>query len=153
MLLMLKHVLLTDRMCMTRLALSLGSLLWAVQLLPAPELFLSTQHGIIGSVYTPYSLLAAVAPEEVWGCLFLVHAVWALYSLVSSSSKGTLYADGFLGCFLWTMVTASGYSAYWPDAVGVWDAATRYQPPAAMTGSLVLSLVAWWHMIRLWAEE
>lgn len=154
MLTMLKNVLVSDKMCITRLALSLGSLLWAVQLLPPSELFLAEQQGISDLGRTPYSLMAALSSELVWGGLFLIHAVWALYSLLCTSwDRFQLYADGFLGCFLWTTATASGYSAYWPDAVNVWVALSEYQPPAAMTGNLVLSLLAWWHMIRLWAEE
>lgn len=154
MLWMLKNVLMKDKMCMTRLALALGSFLWAVQLLPASDLFLTPIQGVPGTGGTLYSLMAALAPEFVWGCLFLVHSVWALCSvMVDVEQKWALYADGFLGCLLWTLVTASGYSAYWPVTESAWVSLIEYQPPAAMTGSLVLSLLAWWHMIRLWAEE
>lgn len=141
----LAKTLLDSQMTTTRLVLALSSLTWAMLLLLPGELFVGRQT---------YAVMALIANENVWGSLFLVHGVFAIYTLASNTAnRVTLCLDGFLGCVLWTASTASCFYAHWPHSASVWESLAAYRPPAAMSAELWLSVASWVHLIKHWAEE
>lgn len=147
-------ILFRDRMGITRLGLIVGSFLWAVFLLLPVQLFPTAEQLAAGKGRATYALMARVAPENVWGFLFLLTAVIAAYALFSGvRNRATLLLDGVLGCVLWTGSTAACFAAYWPMHVSFMEAIAAYPPPAAMSGELVMAFYSWWHMIRHWAED
>lgn len=147
-------ILFRDRMDITRLGLIVGSFLWAVFLLLPVQLFPTAEQLAAGKGRATYALMARVAPENVWGFLFLLTAVIAAYALFSGvRNRATLLLDGVLGCVLWTGSTAACFAAYWPMHVSFMEAIAAYPPPAAMSGELVMAFYSWWHMIRHWAED
>lgn len=151
---MLCHIFLRDRMLMTRLGLACGSMLWAIQLALPMQLFPTAVQLAEGKGRTTYSIMATIAPEQVWAGLFLIHSIWAFYTLFTGVRNNvTLAADGFLGCILWTSSTLACFAAYWPRGLPFIEALTHYPPPAAMSGEAVMAFYAWWHMIRFWAQE
>lgn len=138
-----KMILLESHMRVTRLILALASLTWAFFLLLPGKLF----------VRSHYEFMQVIAPEEVWGLLFLTHGVVALWTLKTGTrTKATLYFDGFLGCILWTSSTIAGFAVYWPGGFSL-NAMLSYQPPASLSGELWVAIASWWHLIRYWAEE
>lgn len=141
----LSKTLLDSQMTTTRLILALSSLTWAMLLLLPGELFTGRPT---------YAVMAMIANEKAWGVLFLIHGVFALYTLVSGTvNRVTLSLDGFLGCVLWTSSTAACFYAYWPYLPTFWESLKAYRPPAAMSGELWLSIAAWIYLIKHWAEE
>ncbi len=150
----IKETLLRDKMRMSRFGLALGSFLWGIQLLAPSTLFPTAAQIAAGTGRMTYTYMAIIAPETVWGILFLIHSAWALYTLGTEvKNHMTLAVDGFLGCLLWTTSTVACYAAHWPRGLDFWPALAAYPMPAAMSSDIVLSFFAWWHMIRMWAEE
>lgn len=149
----LMHIICRDSMLMTRLGLALGSLLWAIQLALPVALFPTAAQVVSGEGRRTYTLMAYF-PEDLWAVLFLIHAVWSLYTILTGvRNTVTLALDGFLGCVLWTSATVACFAAYWPLNRPFLDALAQYPPPAAMSGEVVMALFSWWHMIRFWADE
>lgn len=149
----LKYILMRDSTLMTRMGLAVGSLLWSIQLALPIELFPPAAQLAVGKGRTTYSIMAVV-PENVWAILFLIHAIWSLYTILTGvRNVVTLAADGVLGCILWTGSTLACFAAYWPHELPFLDALAHYPPPAAMSGEVVMALFSWWHMIRFWAIE
>ena len=139
----IKLILLESQMRMTRLLLALASLTWAILLLLPGATF----------VRPHYDLMVAIAPENIWGLLFLLHGVVAIWTLKNGTrDKITLLFDGFLGCILWTTATFTGFAVYWHGGLSI-DAFLSYRPPAALSGDLWVAIASWWHLIRHWAEE
>ena len=137
----LKCLLLDTPMLHSRLIIAMSSLTWAVLLLLPNHVF---EQDI-------YSIMAVIAREEVWGLLFLVHGIAALYSLFNGTrNKVTLLFDGFLGTILWSTSTVACFAVFWSiDSTSVYS----YAPPAAMSAELWVALTSWWHLIRHWAED
>lgn len=151
---MLKTILLRDKMLMSRLGIALGSLLWSVQLLFTHPIFVTRSEALAGAGRETYRLMTLIAPEWLWGSVFAAHAAFAFYTLFSGRrSKMLLVGDGVMGMLLWTASTIACYLSHWNFGVSFIVALQEYRPPAAMSGSVVIALYAWWHMIRLWAEE
>lgn len=150
----IKDTLLHDKMRISRLGLIVGSVLWGTQLLLPTVLFPTAEQIAAHTGRTTYALMALIAPETVWGLLFLLHAFVASYSLFSGTRDWwTLLMDGLLGCLLWTGSTVACYMAYWPIQLPFFQAVVAYPPPAAMSGEIVMAFYAWWHMVRHWAED
>jgi hypothetical protein len=151
----LKHIILRDRMLMTRLGLAVGSLFWSFQLLTT--WMLSTiGHPPISSLSGrhTYSLMEFIAPIWVWGLLFLLHSGTAFSALFRAKRSRILtFSDSLLGMLVWTASTVACYLSHWDFGVPFIVALQHYTPPAAMSGSSVLVLYAWWHLLRLWEEE
>lgn len=138
-----KMILLESHMRVTRLLLALASLTWALFLLLPGTLF----------VRPHYELMAAIANEEIWGILFAIHGVVAIWTLKTGTrTKITLMFDGFLGCILWTTSTIACFAVYWEGGFTT-HAFLTYQPPASLSGELWVAIASWWHLIRYWAEE
>ena len=128
----------------TRLLLALSSLTWAFILFITCHLF---------SGRATYDVMAAIAGENVWAFLFTVHGCIAIYTLFTNSrNRVTLLLDGLLGCVIWTASTAACFSAHWPHADSFWISLATYKPPAAMSADIWMSVAAWWHFIKHWAE-
>lgn len=141
----LRKALLDSPMHTTRLLLALSSLTWAFLLLLPGDLF----QGRV-----TYAVMQAIANEEIWGILFAVHGVIALYTLVNGTrNKVTLCFDGFLGCIIWTAATTACFAAHWPIKESFSLSLIAYRPPAAMSADVWMSIAAWWHLIKHWAEE
>ena len=137
-------MLLQSRMHTTRFLLALSSLTWAFLLLLPGDLFHSRPA---------YAIMDAIAPENVWGILFAIHGVVALYALANGTRNAvTLCFDGFLGCIIWTGSTAACFVAHWPHEA-FYTALAQYRPPAAMSGELWLAVASYWHLVKHWAEE
>ncbi len=118
----------------TRFSLALGSLLWAVLLFWPGELF---GHG-----RKTYELMAHIAPECIWGSLFLLQGVVMLYSLLwGYRSQLSFIVDALLGCVLWTASTAACFMAHF-------ESLATYQPPAAMSYEVMGALASWWCLVR-----
>lgn len=131
-------------MCLTRLLLALSSLTWAFILFTTGHLFTGRPT---------YDVMAAIAGENVWAFPFTVHGCIAMYTLFTNSrNRVTLLLDGLLGCVIWTASTAACFSAYWPHADSFWISLTTYKPPAALSADIWMSVAAWWHFIKHWAE-
>lgn len=144
---MLKAILLRDPMYFSRMAIGGGSILWALHLLLVEDAF--TAQGEVTFQY-----LELLAPQKVWGLLFLVQGVWTLGGVLwHQSCKYTVLMDGALGCVLWTLTTLCMYTAHWPSGMSPLEALSLYQPPVTLSGNVVVAVLAWWHMVRLWAEE
>lgn len=151
---MFRDIFVRDKMLMSRLGIALGSFLFGLQLLLPTTLFPTAAQIAAGTGRVTYAYMAAIAPEYVWGIAFLVHSVWAAYTLVTGvRNHVTLAVDAILGCVLWTTATVACYAAHWPRGLPFFEALAAYPPPAAMSSDVVLSVLAWWHMIRMWAEE
>lgn len=119
---------------MTRFGLALGALLWALLLFWPGTLFAPER--------TTYSLMSAIASEELWGVAFMVQGVTMLYSLLwGYKSRVSFVLDALLGCVLWTASTAACFIAHYTSS-------HSYQPPAAMAYEVVGSLMSWWVMVR-----
>lgn len=150
----LKYVFLRDRMLMSRFGIACGSMLWAIQLALPIQLFPTAEQIAAGGGRTTYTLMATIAPEWAWALAFMVHSVWAFYTLLTGvRNTVTLACDGFLGCLLWTTSTLACFASHWPQHLPFWSALEEYPPPAAMSADLIMAFYAWWHMIRFWAEE
>lgn len=141
----LTKALLDSRMTTTRLILALSSLTWAILLLLPGDLFTGRQT---------YAVMVQIASENVWGLLFLIHGVYAFYTVSgNATNRVTLCLDGFLGCILWTASTAACFAAHWPHLPTFWESLQAYRPPAAMSGEFWISIASWIHLIKHWAEE
>ena len=130
----------------TRLWIALGSLTWSILLFWPGDLFVNRPT---------YKLMAAVAGEHALATAFLVHSMWALYTLLTRTRNHvTLAMDAFLGFILWTSSTLLCFAAHWPHSdADLIDKLIAYPMPAAMSGELWLSIASFWHLIRYWAEE
>jgi hypothetical protein len=130
----------------TRLLLALSSFTWAAFLLLPGTLFAPGRQ--------TYVIMGAIANENVWGILFMLHGGIALYTLLTETRNSvTLALDGFLGCILWTSSTTACFAAHWPNGATWLTSLYAYNPPAAMSGELWVAIASWWHLIRHWAEE
>lgn len=147
-------ILVRDRMDITRLGLIFGSLLWAFFLILPVPLFPTMEQISSGGGRVTYTVMALIAPENLWALLFLINAIATAYSLFYKvRSRITLLLDGVLGCVLWTGSTVACFAAHWPLLDGFFASLAAYPPPAAMSGEIVMAFYSWWHMIRHWAEE
>jgi len=141
----LRKALLDSSMHTTRLLLALSSLTWAFLLLLPGDLFTGRQI---------YTVMNAIASEEIWGMAFCVHGILALYTLINGTRNGiTLCLDGFLGCIIWTAATSACFAAHWPMHETFINSLIAYRPPATMSADIWMSVAAWWHLIKHWAEE
>lgn len=128
------HILWKSDLEATRLYLSLGSLLWAALLFWPGELFSPTRK--------TYELMARIAPEEVWGALFLLQGSVMLYSLLwGYRTRLSFYVDGVLGVLLWTVSTMACFIAHFQSF-------DTYQPPAAMSYEVIAAISSWWYLVR-----
>ena len=141
----LRKALLDSSMHTTRFLLALSSLTWAFLLLLPGSLFEGRPT---------YAVMDAIANEEIWGIAFCVHGTIAIYTLINGSrNRVTLCLDGFLGCIVWTAATTACFAAHWPSTGIFVDSLAAYRPPAAMSADIWMSIAAWWHLIKHWAEE
>lgn len=150
----LMFIMLSTHMKMTRLALSLGSFLWCIQLaLPIQTFPISEKTSAVPESLI-YAMMGSIATEEIWSVLFGLHAVVVLYSIITDRRDAfTLVFDGFLGCLLWSVSTLSCYASYWPVGKPFFESLSIYSPPVILSGGIVMMLLAWWQMIRFWAED
>jgi len=94
----LSEVIWHSDMLTTRVSLAVGSLIWAALLLWPTTLFTPAR--------TTYRLMAEVANENVWGVLFLLHGLVALYQLLARELKeNCVLAANTVGCVLLTSST------------------------------------------------
>ncbi len=125
---------------MTRMGLAWGALLWGLLLLWPGELFTSAR--------TTYTLMAQIAPEELWGLAFILQGVIMTYSLLwGYRSKLAFVVDAGLGCVLWSASTVACFLAHYHSSF------LAYQPPAAMSYELVGMFMSWWHLVRYSTEK
>ena len=137
----LKRIVTRDRMLISRLGVALASFLWGAQLL-----LVSPQPSI--------KYLAFIAPVWVWVLAFFTQSLVGFYTLSKQSGgKMAVWGEGVLGGVIWTISTASCATAYWNQQVPFVEALREYQGSPGMPATIVISLFAWWNMVRLWADE
>ena len=142
----LKRIAFGSDMIGTRFLLTFGALLWALFLLWPSVLFTETR--------LTYRFMAMMASEEVWGVLFLIQGLFSLNTMFHpNQDKSTLWMDGVLGCILWTASTVACFSAYWPMYLDFSEAIWQVAWPAAMSGEVMLTMAAWWNLVRIWADS
>ena len=118
----------------TRFSLAFGSLLWATFLFLPGDLFSSDRK--------TYELMAYIAPEQVWGSLFLLQGTVMVYSLLRGyRSRLSFIVDALLGCALWTVSTSACFISHYQSL-------ETYQPPAAMAYEVMAALASWWCLVR-----
>jgi hypothetical protein len=143
---LLKDTLLDSPMRSARLLIALSSLSWAVSLLLPGDAF---EYG-----KKIYIIMAMIAPDYVWGILFLTHCVASLITLnLNIRNNYTLILDAALGCILWTTASASFYVGHWPTGMLWSEACVHYRPPGVIGSSMWMALFSWWYLIRHWAGE
>ena len=131
----LKYIIWNSDLEATHFSLAVGSLLWALLLLYPGDLFTQGR--------TTYLVMAQIAPEEVWGMLFLLQGVVMLVTLLwGYKTRITYLTDAVLGCVLWTASTAACFISHYVYGSG------EYQPPAAMSYEIVAALASWWCLVR-----
>lgn len=129
-------------MLFARFMLGIASLFWAVLLLWHVPLFPTDEQIAAGTGRMTYALMAQMMPEKVWGALFLVHAVFTVVGVLLWRRYSTYFwAEGVLGCLLWTSSTAATFLAH----SRLWG---EFAPPAATASGIVLTMVAWWILVR-----
>lgn len=109
-----------------RMLLAMSELIWAVTLFWPGDTF----------GRPTYSVMAAVAPEWLWGLIFLATAVVQWRILISGHYHGR-FAVSFaaFNSLLWWFVVVSMYLSVYP-------------PPAAISGELALAFGAAWVWVR-----
>ena len=143
----MEDILLGCDMLATRWVLAWGSILWAVFLWWPGSLFPNAAEIAAGEGRTTYALMAQIAPEHVWGFAFGLQGVVMLWALIyARRNKVVFYVDAILGALLWTVATFACFAAHFHG----WS---TYQPPAAMSAEVVLTVLSWWHLVRYWADN
>lgn len=133
----------------TRFLLGMSSLAWAVMLLwPATYPLFPTKAQIaLGQGRTTYAIMALIMPEWQWAAFFALQGVVALCAvLYNIRTRLVLWIEGILGCMLWTTATISCFVSHFHS----WE---TYNPPAAMAAELMLTLGAWWVLVRYKVES
>lgn len=110
----------------TRLTLAFAEFLWAAMLLWPGDTF----------GRPTYKLMAVVAPEDLWACIFLVTSYLQFY-IVLNGRQGALWAHYFAlwNAVLWAYVVCSMLLSVYP-------------PPAAIAGEIALMAAACWVWVR-----
>ena len=130
----IRHIMWRSDLEATRFMLASGSLVWAMLLFLPGDLFSPAR--------TTYTLMAALAREEIWASLFLLQGTVMTYSLLwGYRSRLSFLLDAILGCVLWTASTAACFIAHFNG----WE---NYQPPAAMSYEVMGALASWWCLVR-----
>lgn len=120
---------------MTRLALALGALVISALLAWPGQLFAPER--------TTYKLMAMIADEEAWSCLFAIQGCVMIYSLLWGYRSRVFYVvDAILGCTLWSTMVLCCFAAHYIYSTN------GYQPPAAMGYDLVGMFLSFWHLVR-----
>ena len=118
----------------TRFFLGMSSLAWAVML-------------VWPATYPLFPTMALIMPEWQWAALFALQGLVALCAvLYNIRTRLVLWVEGILGCLLWTTATISCFVSHFHS----WD---TYNPPAAMAAELMLTLGAWWVLVRYKVES
>lgn len=132
----------------TRFLVGMSSLAWAVMLLwPATyPLFPTLEQIKLGHGRTLYSIMALIMPDWQWAALFALQGVVTLFAvLYNVRTRLVLWIEGILGCLLWTTATISCFVSHFRS----WDTC---RPPAAMAAELMLTIGAWWVLVRYKVE-
>lgn len=131
----------------TRFLLALSSLGWAVMLFWPGLLFPTPEQVHTGGGQTVYAIMSLIMNEAHWGALFSLHGLVAMIGvLYDVRTRLLLWVEGILGCLLWTTATISCFASHFQG----WD---TYKPPAAMAAELVLTVGAWWVLVRYRVED
>ncbi len=115
-----------------RYIIALSSLFWAFQLFLPVILFTPSR--------TTYTLMAAIANENIWAIAFLISGSVGMYSVfMNVRNCFTLTFESVLGSILWSTSTIACFAAHWPQRETFLEALAAYPPPAAMSGELTLT--------------
>lgn len=106
-------------------ALAFGSLLWAVFLFWEGDTFERPVYQLMGSFFN----------EEIWGTLYLTHAVLLLMQLCKPTEFPCWFkvVIASFGCALWTTTHITMFV---------------FPLPASITPGIVLSVASWWVLVR-----
>lgn len=91
-----------------------------------------------------FSVAKEILPENVWGVLFTVHGIFALYSvLCCNRSRLLAFLDHVLGSLLWTTMTiAMCLSLVYFNVV------QEFSMPAATAPAIAMMIGCWWISLR-----
>ena len=110
-------------------------------------LFPTKAQILSGQGRTTYAIMATIMGEWQWASLFALQGVVAILAvLYNIRTRLVLWVEGILGCVLWTTATISCFGSHFRS----WE---TYNPPAAMAAELMLTLGAWWVLVRYKVES
>lgn len=130
-----------------RFIISVSSLTWAALLLET--------NGLFKTIPPLYAVMQYMGSEQGWALLFLVSgAIGLSTNLLSIRLKPVLCGDALLSALVWTISTLACFSSFWPllRGTGFFGQLDQFSPPAALAGSVWVSVFAWWGFIRRVAE-
>ena len=133
----------------TRFLLGMSSLAWAAMLMwpMAAPLFPTKAQIVVGQGRTAYAIMSVIMSEWQWAAVFGLQGAVALCAvLYNIRTRLVLWIEGILGCLLWTLVTIAGFVSHFQS----WD---TYNPPASMAAELMLTIGAWWVLVRYKVEN
>lgn len=131
-----------------RLLISLSSLTWAYMLLDFSYLFRKTPP--------LYFVMGYMGSEQGWALLFLFSGFFGVVTnLFEVRTKLVLCLDAFFGALVWSFSTLACFAAFWPLLyhTGFFGQLSLYVPPAALAGSIWITLFSWWGFIRRATEQ
>ena len=141
----LTHLLWGADLLGTRTVIGVASLVWALSLVwPASGgLFPSASGEMTNYWQAIYVVMGAIMTEGQWAVLFATHGVIAITSVLYGLRTRTflLMFEGVLGCSLWTTSTIACYMAAFNGWAG-------YRPPAILSADVIVTLGAWWVLVR-----
>ncbi|WP_396189877.1 hypothetical protein [Flavobacterium sp.] len=131
-------VLIRDSMQPLRLLVALCSLTWAVSLFLPGEAFSEA----------PYTIMAAIAPENLWGMFFLMIGI-ANWVIVCKGLflQRTLIVVSFITCLVWTVSISAIFYSYWIEPT-----LNSFFPPTHMASDFWIATTAWWLLVTSIAD-
>lgn len=128
-----------------RLTLGLGAVFIGLGFLWPVPVFPTAAQLAAGTGRHTYALMAQIAPEWLWGVMFLTQGTIMLWSLVLDyRNKLLLWIDACFGSVLWSVAIGACYLAYWPGFENIMS----YRPPAIMGGEVAAAFASWWVFVR-----
>jgi len=126
-------VLIRDSLQPLRLLVALCSLTWAASLFLPGEAFQEA----------PYTIMAAILPESIWGMLFLIVGItnWVMVCRNLLFGKA-LIVTSFITCLIWTVAISAIFYSYWIE-----PGLNPFFPPTHMASDFWIAITAWWILV------
>lgn len=122
----IKNILLYNDLSTIRLFLAMSSIVWGILLFWQGDTFARPTYHVMG----------LIADELVWGGLFFIQGIVALYSLITEKeTELVFFIDALLGCVLWTGSCIAMLMSVYP-------------PPAAISAEITAAISSWWILVR-----
>lgn len=126
-------VLIRDSLQPLRLLVALCSLTWAFSLFLPGEAFNEA----------PYTIMAAMFPEDLWGMFFLTIGIinWIVVCKGHPLPR-TLIAISLSTCILWTVTISAIFYSYWVEPT-----LNPFFPPTHMASDFWIAATSWWILL------